>query len=233
VSLAASDDLSGVKATYDATDAPTCSATDTATCTAYAGPNAISPEATHSVVYFSIDNGGNTEWARALTVKIDKSPPATNLTSAPGMLLAGRPLITVTGTALVQDTTGTALGNQPFTCFDTPGLKIGLTAADSTGSGPASMTYAAAGAQTIVSTTTSGATAEANITASGLTTFTYSAIDQAGNQEASKSETIVIGAGFACAGPKATFSMPMHGTLQVSAATTNGNAYPFSQTIRF
>jgi len=234
VSLAASDDLSGIKATYDATDAPTCSAAATGTCTAYTAPFAISAEGTHSVVYFSIDNGGNTESARALTVKIDKSPPTTNLTPAPGTLLAGRPLIALTGTALVKDGTGTALGSLPFTCFDTPGLKIGLTAADSTGSGPASLTYAAVGAQPIASTTTNGATAEANITASGLTTFTYSAIDQAGNQEAIKSETIVIGAGFACAGPRATFSMPMHGTLQVSGtATTSGNAYPFSQTVRF
>jgi hypothetical protein len=46
---------------------------------------------------------------------------------------------------------------------------------------------------------------------SGVTTLTYAATDLAGNQEPSRSQSIVVSAGFACAGPTPTFSLPSTG----------------------
>jgi hypothetical protein len=73
-----------------------------------------------------------------------------------------------------------------------------------------------------------------SVTPVGVTRITYSATDVAGNVSATRSQTVVVGLGFACSGPTATFSMPKHGTLDVTGtASANGKTYPFSQIISF
>lgn len=160
----------------------------------------------------------------------DTTPPTTTATPAPGVLPSGRPLITVHGTGTIHDSSGASLGSQTFTCFDTSGLVIRLAATDNSGgSGVGTLTYAASGAQTVAPTTVAGGSSELHIIDAGLTTLTFAATDKVGNAEVTRSESIIVGRGFACAGPTPTFSLPAHGTLDVAGtATTGSKTSPFS-----
>lgn len=71
-------------------------------------------------------------------------------------------------------------------------VAVTLNATDYSGSGIRSITYSASGAQTINPTTVSGASATVNLTASGITTVSYAATDQAGNVEPTKTTTVKI-----------------------------------------
>jgi endo-1,4-beta-xylanase len=167
------------------------------------------------------------------TVKVDKTAPVTTLTPGPGATDPGLPLISVTGTATVKNQTGAVLGTLPFSCWDSQGLKLGLAATDS-GSGVADVTYASTGAQPIASTSVNGASAQVAISNHGRTALTYAASDVAGNIEATHSETVIVGHGFACATPTPSFTLPDAGTLVLSGmATAGGTSYPFNQTIAF
>ena len=67
-----------------------------------------------------------------------------------------------------------------------------------------------------------------------MTAVSYAATDMAGKQEAIKRQTIVIGYGFACAGPQSTFTLPPHGMLVLSgSAAINGTTIPFNTNISF
>ncbi len=181
----------------------------------------------------AIDQAGNRATANFGPIQIDTTAPTISATPGAGAVDRGLPLITVTGSAVVKNTAGTTLGTVSFTCFDSRGLTVALAATD-TGAGVASLTYAASGAQSIPATTLSGASAQPAITTPGLTTLTYAATDAAGNKGASQSESVIVGLGFACAGPTPTFSLPQHGTLLVTGtATSNGKSAPFSQSIPF
>jgi hypothetical protein len=139
----------------------------------------------------------------------------------------------VTGTATIKNVAG---ASERFTCFDTQGLKVGLAATNNSGgSGVAGLTYAATGAQRIASTTVSGASAQPSITTRGLTTLTYAAKDMAGNQEATRSESVIVGLGYACAGPTpAPVKWPTHGTLLITGTpTVTSRSYPVNLTISF
>jgi hypothetical protein len=132
------------------------------------------------------------------------------------------------------------VGSITVTCYDTVGLFINLNATDTGGSGVASLTYAATGAQTIASTTVNGASATTPlISNNGLTTLTFAAKDVAGNQEATKSESILSGRGddglaYACAAPTPTFTIPTHGSISATGTVViNGTTYPFSKTVSF
>jgi hypothetical protein len=168
------------------------------------------------------------------TVKIDGTPPMVMVSALPGTLPSGLPLVTVQGTAVVKDTRGATVGSTGFTCFDTRGLKLSLNGLDIGGSGVAGLTYAATGAQAIPSTTVNGATAQVALTASGVSTITYSGADSAGNLSTSSRQTVIVGLGFACAAPTPTFTVPAHGILTVTGtAVANGRSYPFNQSITF
>jgi hypothetical protein len=103
------------------------------------------------------------------------------------------------------------------------------------------LSYAASGAQPIPSTTVPAAAlpATVTITAPGVTTLTYSASDNAGNQEEPNSETVLVGPSdrppFACALPTpASFTIPAHGSVTVTGTATIGQGtFPFSTTIRY
>jgi len=107
-------------------------------------------------------------------------------------------------------------------------------AATDSGSGVAGLTYAATGAQPIASTTVNGASTQVAISSHGRTALTYATSDVAGNIEATHSETVIVGHGFACATPTPSFTVPDAGTLVLSGiATASGTSYPFNQTIPF
>jgi hypothetical protein len=185
-----------------------------------------------------IDLAGNSGSA-SYTVKIDKTAPVTTATPTSGTLPRLQSLITAIGTATVENTAGIALGTMSFTCFNTTGLNLTLSATDSP-SGVARLSYAASGAQTITANTVSASAAQPTVTITititprGLTTLTYAATDRAANQESTKSESVIVGTGFACANPSPAFSMPNHGTLLLNGtATANGKSFPFNQSISF
>src|SRR5439155_11083374 len=66
VKLTATDNLSGVAATYYTVDGGSAQAGTTIT---------ISTEGAHQVAYWSVDKAGNTETAATVTVLVDKSAP--------------------------------------------------------------------------------------------------------------------------------------------------------------
>jgi hypothetical protein len=178
------------------------------------------------------DLAGNVSHA-VYTVKVDKTAPVSTLTAAAGSLGRGLPLISVIGSATVKNQAGSVLGTVPFSCWDSQGLKLNLAATDS-GSGVAGLTFAASGAQTIAATNVNGASAQVAISNHGRTTLIFAATDNAGNTDATHSETLIVGHGFACATPTPSFSMPDAGTLVLSGtATVGGSSYPFNQTIPF
>lgn len=99
---------------------------------------------------------------------------------------------------VTQDTTApttTAILSPPANSlgWNNSDVTVTLSATDNSGgSGVASITYSATGAQTIGSTTVEGASATVPVTQEGTTTLTYAATDNAGNTEDSKTVTIRI-----------------------------------------
>ena len=77
----------------------------------------------------------------------------------------------------------------PFGWNNTP-VDVTLTAVDPGGTGVASVTYAASGAQTIATTTAPGSSTTFGVSAPGVTTVTFHATDLAGNVEADR--TVVV-----------------------------------------
>jgi len=236
--------ISPVKVTLPATDALsrvayTSFSIDGGTAQSYATAFTISTDGTHTVGFSSTDVAGNVELSKTVKVTIDQTPPVTTATASPGALPPGALLVSVSATATVKSTTGATLGTTAVQCFDTLGLVDRLNAVDNTGgSGVASLTYAASGAQPINSTTVNGASTQPMITATGLTTLTYAALDVAGNREAIKNQSIVVGRGddgfaYACAATP-SFAVPLHGMLVVTGAVTaNGKTFQFKKSITF
>ena len=90
-------------------------------------------------------------------------------------------------------------------------VNVSLSATDNTnGSGVREIVYSASGAQTIASTTASGASANLSITAEGITTVSYFARDNAGNTETVQTLTVRI---------------DKTAPVLTSSATANGNPY--------
>jgi hypothetical protein len=110
-------------------------------------------------------------------------PPTLTLTYSTGD--PNPPVTTATFTA-----NGSPYTPGAWTRYD---VQVGLTAADNGGSGTKEITYSATGAQSIPSTTVSGAAAQLPlITSEGVTTLAYHAADNAGNAETAQSATIKI-----------------------------------------
>jgi hypothetical protein len=125
----------------------------------------ISAEGTTTLSYFAIDNAGNREAVKTLTVKIDLTPPATSASAMPGANVAG-------------------WNNTPVT--------VTLSATDNAGgSGVKEVHYSLGGAAT-GSQVVSGNSAAVPISAEGTTTLSYFAVDNAGNREAIKTLTVKI-----------------------------------------
>ena len=95
----------------------------------------------------------------------------------------------------VAPVTTTALAPPPIAGgWNNADVTVTLTAADggAGATGVDHLTYSAAGAQTLPSTTTTSDTASATITAEGATTVSYFATDRAGNIESPKSVTVKL-----------------------------------------
>lgn len=126
----------------------------------------LSTEATTTVTYHAVDNAGNVEAVKTLVVKIDKTAPTTTATPSPPPNLAG---------------------------FNNTNVSVALNAIDLGGSDVKNITFSAAGAQPIATTTVPGATALVPIiTAEGTTTLTFFAIDNADNPEVAKTLIVKI-----------------------------------------
>jgi hypothetical protein len=178
---------------------------------------------------------------RTYVASADTTVPSSMAMASP--VAQGQPPITVTATATFKTTTGATVGTVgPVRCWNSRGVRVTLTATDNTGgAGVATLSYAASGAQPIPSTTVPAAAlpATVTITTPGATTLTYSATDNAGNQEQPNSETVLVapsnGPPFACALPTPeSFTIPAHGSVTVTGTATLGaHTFPFSTTIRY
>jgi hypothetical protein len=216
VKLSATDNLSGVAATYYTVDGAAPQAGTTVP---------VSTEGTHKVAYWSVDNAGNTETAGTITVLLDKTPPtitgkATTSPNAdgwynapvtvqfdckdavsgiascqPDATLAAQGANTVTGTAVDN------AGNKGTTTVS--GINVDTVAPAVTIGGVkdgAVYTVGAVPAATATATdATSGLAAAATGTLSGGTangvgTFTYTATatDKAGNVGTAKATYKVV-----------------------------------------
>ncbi|MDQ3812688.1 MAG: chitobiase/beta-hexosaminidase C-terminal domain-containing protein, partial [Armatimonadota bacterium] len=102
VTLAATDNLSGVQATYYSVDG--------ATPQRYGGSLFISGDGQHQLCYWSVDNADNVEAAHCGTIRIDSTPPTTTATLSGTMGSNGwyRSAVTVTLSASDGNGTGVA-----------------------------------------------------------------------------------------------------------------------------
>jgi hypothetical protein len=78
--FSASDSCSGVKEVRYSVDG-----SETVVSGNYASAT-ITTEGTHNVTYYAVDNAGNMESSKSMTVKIDKTPPVLNLSTNPNIL---------------------------------------------------------------------------------------------------------------------------------------------------
>jgi hypothetical protein len=206
----------------------------------YAGGSAFtsgqSPPSTWSSASLSSDLAFKTYVAPP-----DTTAPTSTATAAP--VAQGQPPASVTATATFKTTAGATVGTVgPVSCWNGRGVRVTLDASDNSGgSGVDTLTYSASGAQPIASTTVPAAAlpAAVTITTPGVTTLTYSAIDDAGNQEQPNRETVLIGPSnrppVACALPTPeSFTIPAHGSVTITGTATIGNhTFPFNTTIRY
>jgi parallel beta-helix repeat protein len=125
----------------------------------------ISAEGITTLSYAATDKSGNTEATKFLTIKIDRTAPATTATPTPAPGSGGWNTSPVTMT---------------LSATDNPG-----------GSGVQNITYTLTGAQTTPSVI-AGNPVAVSITVDGITNIGYSAADVAGNLEQAKSATVKI-----------------------------------------
>jgi hypothetical protein len=156
------------------------------------------------VVYVAIDpNGDFTFDSTQVDIdvqQVDTTPPTTSLALAPPPNAAGWNSGPVTAT---------------LTASDNPG-----------GAGVAQITYSAAGAANVPSTSVPGATASFTDSAEGRTTVSFFATDAVGNAEAPKTATIQIDETAPVTTATAQAGTPVAGmppaTLNVTSVTVNG-----------
>jgi hypothetical protein len=213
-----------------------------ASLTTVTAPRTVSSEgANQSVSGTCTDRAGDSVATTFGGIDIDRTPPTVTASPGPGARPAGAPAVAITATITVESSTGAVLGTlQPVTCWNSQGVVVGLDAVDnSSGSGLASITYSATGAKVIAATSATSGPLSILITAAGLTTFTYTAADRAGNAATPHSVTVLVGNTadsllFACAAPTPAFSMPAHGMLVVNGQVTlNGMSVPFQRVVPF
>jgi hypothetical protein len=139
---------------------------DGAGWTGYGGPVLVTSPGAHTVAYRSVDRAQNVEAVRSLTVWIDKQAPVSTGTLDPTPNAAG--WLKSSGTLTVH-------------AVDEPG-----------GSGVASVTYSATGAQPVAPTTVAGDSARLVVDREGETVVTYYATDKAGNAELTHTVTVRV-----------------------------------------
>jgi hypothetical protein len=207
----------------------------------YEGGAAFRSMASPPSTWFPFDPATADFAFRTYVAPADTTAPTSTATAEP--VAPGQPPITVTATAMFKNTAGATVGTVgPVNCWNSRGVRVSLDATDNTGgSGVATLSYAGSGAQPIPATTVPVAAlpATVTITTPGVTTLTYQATDNAGNQEQPNSETVLVGPSnrppFACALPTPeSFTIPAHGSVTVTGTATIGQGtFPFSTTIRY
>jgi YVTN family beta-propeller protein len=226
--LTAADDPGGsgvAQITYSATGAANVPSTAVPGATASFVDSA---EGVTTVSFFATDASGNSEAPRTATIRIDETPPATAATPQAGTPTAGIPPAALNVTSITVN--GAELG--PITCFDTPGLVLGLASTDAL-SGVARLSWSLAGAQAGAGGV-AGPNATVPVSAAGTTTLAFSATDLAGNAEASRSVEIFVAknAPVACAATALPPGPPPHGTVTIQGTlTTTVNG--FTRTVPF
>jgi hypothetical protein len=136
--------------------------------------------------------------------------------------------VSIIGDSLAPASTATVGGASPSTGWYRNPITLDLQAVDEVGgSGVASITYVATGAQSIASTTVTGSSASVPVSAQGTTTVTFFATDAAGNTETADSVDIRVDT----LAPTITVTSPAQGATytpgqQVVAAYSCNDAQP-------
>ncbi len=254
VTLAATDNLSGVAATYYTVDG---GAQQT-----YSAPFTVSGDGTHAVTFWSSDNVGNTETANSQTVMIDGTAPtlafgavspapnasgwnngtvtipftAADATSGVGSTNPAASPLTFSTEGANQTQTVTVTDNAGNSAtFTSPAVNIDLTAPVTTASvsGGTITLSATDNLSGVVSTffTVDGGsqqtyTAPFSVTGVGSHTVTYWSVDKAGNTEAAHALSFTINAA-----PSLTSISPssaVAGTSGFTLTVTGSNFIPSS-----
>lgn len=162
VTLSATDDRSGVFATYHSPYTVCSWWSCYEAYNAYAGPFKMTGDGYHDAVFWSEDVAGNLEARKHVPVYIDATPPVTSLGLSGTQGNAGwwRSVVTAT-----------------------------LTATDGAGSGVASVRYRLDGADWVEA---QGASASLSITGDGVHTLEFRAKDRVGHEEALRSAAVRI-----------------------------------------
>jgi hypothetical protein len=125
----------------------------------------VTAEGTATVSYVAVDAAGNQESTKTLTIKIDKTPPVTSAAATPSAGAAG---------------------------WNTSDVTVTLNSTDNAaGSGVQNVRYWLSGAQ-MSNVVIASNPVTFVITAGGVTTVNYAAVDAAGNAESTRSLTINI-----------------------------------------
>jgi outer membrane protein assembly factor BamB len=115
ISLSGSDTLSGLASSHYSIDG---SSTQT-----YSNQFAVSGDGSHSITYWSVDNAGNTEAQKSLTIKIDSLAPALYVTANPSRIRATKKLVPVTISGSIKDSvSGLKAGSAVYTVVDEYGV---------------------------------------------------------------------------------------------------------------
>jgi YVTN family beta-propeller protein len=130
------------------------------------GSFVVSAEGLSTVTYRAVDNAGNKEAAKTLTLRIDRVAPASTATANPPADASGRNTGPVTVSIAATDGQG--------------------------GSGVQSITALRTNGTSTVGDTFTGGSASFVVSATGVTTVAYQANDNAGNAESIKTLTIRI-----------------------------------------
>ena len=222
ITLSATDNLSGVAATYYTLNG---GAQQT-----YSTAFTVSGDGTHAVTYWSVDKAGNIEATHSLTVKIDGTKPVltfgsatpspnsagwhdtavtlpyttSDATSGVASATPGSPLsISTQGSAVTQGVTVTDVAGNTAT-FTSPAFKIDITAPVTTGSASgATVTLSAtdnlSGVAATYYTIDGGAqltySSAFTVTGSGTHTVKYWSVDAAGNSESAHTLSVTLAAG--------------------------------------
>jgi hypothetical protein len=207
----------------------------------YGGGSAFRSMASPPSTWFPFDPATADFAFKTYVAPADATAPTSTAAAEPVAL--GQPPVAVTATATFKNTAGATVGTVgPVSCWNGRGVRFTLNATDNPGgSGVDTLSYSASGAQPIPSTTVPAAALPATVTIAtpGVTTLTYQATDNAGNQEQPNSQTVLVGPSnappFACALPTpASFTIPAHGSVTITGTATIGDrSFPFSTTVRY
>lgn len=131
-------------------------------CTSSANYTGLT-DGSHTFLVYAIDSAGNTATGSYIWV-VDTTPPTTTATVSPAPTSSG---------------------------WNNSSVTVTLTATD-TGSGVKQITYSLSGAQTGGPTTVAGSTTSFTVSNTGTTTVSYSATDNVGNVESTKTLQVKI-----------------------------------------